>query len=210
MLLAQYIETFYFGGIGKPSVTATLIENKADLISISRHKNQPDESKGRSVLEIESIKKSEIESDGNVVDIARKIIVDDDGNIIDQNVRGSMISKSNLDLAVDIELMRKEEEETEERMSDDGDFNYLDIVREKKAAEEAKIVKVAAVKKASKDRHIKEWLDWKCLTCNLENRLPRHPLEYPDYNVSKNPSGVEKMKGEVYFESLGRNFFLFY
>jgi hypothetical protein len=47
-------------------------------------------------------------------------------------------------------------------LSDDG-YNYLDIVREKKAAEEVKIQKIAEIKKASKDKLVTDWMVCICM-----------------------------------------------
>ena len=95
-------------------------------------------------------------------------------------------------------------------------MNYLSIVREKKAENDREILRIAAELQNEKDKLVNDWLSWVCVACNSNNRLPRYPLQHPDYDVNATTDTLDHtnngnnnkknkfIKGEVFFETYGK------
>mmetsp|Transcript_27501 Transcript_27501/g.26315 ORF Transcript_27501/g.26315 Transcript_27501/m.26315 type:complete len:831 (+) Transcript_27501:56-2548(+) len=207
VLLSQYIENFYYGGIGKPSV-----EPKNGNGKKNENEKKNEKSNENSAFEINVAAKMNDRRVSNVN--TSNGIVDDNGQSLDQIIQ-ARVSSTYVDLPTDLPLNMLTEQQgdgnNEENLSDDG-YNHLDEIRKKKAAEISKVLDIIAAKRAAEDSLIKDWMEWKCIICDNNNRLPTHPLEYPNYNRNNTDNtdtdkGEEKLKGEVYFESLGSNQF---
>jgi hypothetical protein len=64
---------------------------------------------------------------------------------------------------------------------------YLKRLQEEAAQKLAETKRLAALEKSRQEEFVRDWMEWKCIVCNKENRRPRHPP--PDFTICFSSKG---------------------
>lgn len=162
VLVAQYIENFYFGGRGR-----------SKLAGKCRYQ------KGRTSL---------FNMIGSLVGGAAKIYVEEEETIEERLRRYGFdeVQKEIKEEAVVIDV--EKDNSSNKKFGNDFDPSTVDlqelgfIARQKiqKIIDKKEAKRKAAEAKAEREKTITDWIEWKCKVCAVQNREPRHPLMESD------------------------------